>query len=412
VHGITKKPQANRWAILAVGLVAQMTFSATFLGLPAASLLLQGSLGLSTGELAVVLGAASIAVVVTEFPWGVAADRFGERRVLLLGVVGAATALAAVAIVTSAPYPSVWMLAGALFIGAAFGGAVTGPSGSAILGWFAERRHGTLVSLRVAAVPAGGAVGTLAYSWLLSHGGAPLMFVVFATACALCALLVWVFVFDPSVHVHVHENEVEGGIPARPASRPAPRPALRQPGVWRVAASGLLLDISQFFVLTFAAALLADQYGYAPLAGVGVVAVMQFVGGALRVAAGVGTDLVPWLTRTIVVRGAAILQAACLVVVAISPRESVTAALIAMLIAGIVSCAWQGAHFAQITTLAGPGQAGTALGLNNAATSLGAFLPQVVAGALAVAAGWGSTTILLGVVPALLAAVVFPRGHR
>lgn len=395
-----KKPQANRWAILAVGLVAQMTFSATFLGLPAASLLLQGSLGLSTGELAVVLGAASIAVVVTEFPWGVAADRFGERRVLLLGVVGAATALAAVAIVTSAPYPSVWMLAGALFIGAAFGGAVTGPSGSAILGWFAERRHGTLVSLRVAAVPAGGAVGTLAYSWLLSHGGAPLTFVVFATACALCALLVWVFVFDPSVH----ENEVEGEIPARPA--------LRQPGVWRVAASGLLLDISQFFVLTFAAALLADQHGYPPLAGVGVVAVMQFVGGALRVAAGVGTDLVPWLTRTIVVRGAAVLQAACLVVVAISPRESVTAALIAMLIAGIVSCAWQGAHFAQITTLAGPGQAGTALGLNNAATSLGAFLPQVVAGALAVAAGWGSTTILLGVLPALLAAVVFPRGHR
>jgi len=392
--------EANRWAVFAVGIVSQIVFSATFLGLPAASLLLQGSLELSTGGLAVVLGGASIAVVLTEFPWGVAADRFGERRVLLFGVVGTAVALAAVALATSAPQPSAWMLAGALFLGAGFGGAVTGPSGSAILGWFAERRHGTPVSLRVAAVPAGGAVGTLAYSVLLSQGGAPFAFAVFAAACAVCAVLVWFFVFDPS-----------GGRAERnfAATMRSARPALRQGGVWRVAASGLLLDISQFFVLTFAVALLADQHGYPPLAGVAAVAAMQLVGGALRVAAGVGTDHVPWLTRTIVVRGAAIVQAACLVVVAISPREAVTAALIAMLIAGTASCAWQGAHFAQIATLAGPGQAGTALGLDNTATSLGAFIPQVAAGALAVAAGWGSATVLLGVVPALLAAVVFPR---
>lgn len=387
--------------IFAVGITSQMVFSATFLGLPAASLLVQSSLDLSTGGLATVLGGASIAVVLTELPWGFAADRFGERRVLLLGVVGAVVALAAVAIVSSAPRPPVWGLTALLFVAAGAAGAVTGPSGSAILGWFAERRHGTLLSLRVAAVSAGGAAGTLAYSWLLAHGGAPFAFAVFAGACAICAVLIWVCVLDPP----------GGSMQFADADAPPAdaAPALRQPKVWRVATSGLLLDVAQFLILTFAAAILADHHGYPPAAGVAAVAIMQFVGGALRVVLGVSTDLIRWLTRTRVVRGLALLQAACLIVVALGERTPLAVSLLAVVTAGAASCAWQGAHFAQIAALAGRGKAGTALGLNNAATSLGAFIPQVVAGSVAVALGWGSTIIILGVVPVVLAAILFPR---
>ncbi|MBT2495787.1 MFS transporter [Microbacterium sp. ISL-59] len=382
-----------------VGIVSQVVFSATFLGLPAASVLVQDSLDLSTAGLALVLGGASIAVVLSEFPWGVAADRFGERRVLLIGVVGSATVLAVIAVIASLTRPSAWGLAGLLFLAAGMGGAVTGPSGSALLGWFPAHRHGTLLSLRVAAVPAGGAVGTLAYSWLLGQSGVGLTFAAFAGACALCAVLVWVFVFDPPTVA------LTGGASV---SRSA-RPALRRIGVWRVAASGLLLDVSQFFVLTFAAAILADQHGYPPIAGVAAVAAMQLVGGALRVVAGIGTDFVQWMSRTTVVRTMAVVQAGCLVVVACGQSVPLYVSLSAMILAGVASCAWQGAHFAQIATIAGPGQAGTALGLNNTATSLGAFIPQVGAGALALVVGWGSATIFLGVIPAALAVFLFPR---
>lgn len=396
---MTKIRASNRWAVFAVGIVAQVVFSAAFLGLPAASLLLQGSLGLSTGGLALVLGGASVAVVLVEFPWGLAADRFGERRVLLIGVLATAAALAGVAVVASSPHPSTWALTVLLFAAAGAGGAVTGPSGSAILGWFASRRHGTLLSLRVAAVPAGGAVGTLAYSWLLSARDASFAFAVFAIGSAACAALVWIFVFDPPTGE---------GEPAAAASGRA-RPALRQIKVWRVAVTGLLLDISQFFILTFAAAILADQHGYPVVAGVAAVAIMQFVGGGLRVAAGVATDLVRWLSRSTVVRGLAVLQGVCLVVVAFYDTAPLSISLIAILLAGIASCAWQGAHFAHIAALAGPRQAGTALGLNNAATSLGAFIPQVVGGTLALGAGWGTATVLLGILPAAFAAALFPR---
>lgn len=379
---------------------SQVVFSATFLGLPAASLVLQSSLELSTGGLALLLGAASVAVVVSEFPWGLAADRFGERRVLLCGTAATTVALAAAAIVLSSPEPSLWVLAGLLFAAAGAGGAVTGPSGSAILGWFSARRHGTLLTFRVAAVPAGGAVGTLAYSWLLMHGGALVAFAVFAAACALCAVLIYVFVFDPTGRT----NSI------RPAGLPSgsSAPALRTIGVWRVAGSGLLLDVSQFLVLTFAAAILAHQYGYPTTAGLAAVAAMQLIGGGLRVVVGVGTDLISWLTRPAVVRTLAITQASCLSVVALGTVFPLPVALTAIIVAGIASCAWQGAHFTQIAALAGPGQAGSALGLNNAATSLGAFVPQVVAGTLAATITWGHTIILLGVIPALLAAIIFP----
>ena len=89
----------------------------------------QRTFHLDVGELAVFLGAASVAVVVTEAPWGMAADRFGERRVLLTGIGITVLALAALGIAGSLSVtPPLWMLASLLFIAAGAGGAVTGPS--------------------------------------------------------------------------------------------------------------------------------------------------------------------------------------------------------------------------------------------------------------------------------------------
>lgn len=381
-----------------------MVFSATFLGLPVASLVLRDALEFSTSGVALLLGGASIAVVLSEFPWGIAADRYGERRVLLVGVGGTMVALCAVAVFSLSPPVPVWGITVLLFFAAAAGGAVTGPSGSAILGWFGEHRHGTLLSLRVAAVPAGGAIGTLVYAWLLSRWGPSATFAVFAVACAACALLIWVFVLDPP-RTKASPNRLGTGGERFP-------PALRKLSVWRVASSGLLLDVSQFLVLTFAATILADQHRLDPSVGVAVVAGMQLLGGALRVAIGVGTDVYWWMSRSLVVRSLALTQVASLGLFAFGQSLALTVSLTAVAIAGVASCAWQGAHFAQIAHFAGREGAGSALGLNNAATSLGAFIPQVAAGAVAAAWSWAGAVVLLGVIPALLAVFLFPTSHR
>lgn len=382
----------NRYAIFAVGIVSQIVFSAAFLGLPAASLLLRSSLHLSAGELALLLGAASLAVVFVETPWGVAADRFGERRVLLIGISGTIVALLSLALATAVEAP-LWACAILLFVAAAAGGAVTGPSGSAILGWFGERRHGTLLSLRVAAVPVGGAVGTVAYATLLSAAPAFVAFAAFAVLCGGCAALAWFFVFDPL---------------RAPAAGEGGASAFRSLGVWRVASSGLLLDITQFLVLTFSVLMLVELHGLSTATGVVIVTAMQLGGGLLRVVVGVGTDLLPWFTRSRAVRMLAVLQAIALLGFLFLPERSGFVASVLLLIVGVASCAWQGAHFAQIATLAGPRAAGSALGLNNAATSLGAFVPQVLTGLLVQVGGWGAVLLGLGVVPAVAAAFLFP----
>ncbi len=386
----------NRYAIFAVGIVAQIVFSAAFLGLPAASLLLGSSLQLSAGELALLLGAASIAVVFVETPWGIAADRFGERRVLLVGISGTVVALLslALAVATGAP---LWLWAVLLFVAAAAGGAVTGPSGSAILGWFGERRHGTLLSLRVAAVPVGGAVGTVVYAALFGAAPPFVAFATFAALCAGCAALVWFFVFDPA------RGSAVAGSGAS---------AFRSSGVWRVASSGFLLDVTQFLVLTFSVVMLVELHGLSAAAGVAIVTAMQLGGGLLRVVIGVATDVVPRFSRSLAVRMLAVLQALGLLAFFLLPESSPVFASVLLLVVGVASCAWQGAHFTQIAALAGPRAAGSALGLNNAATSLGAFVPQVLTGLIVQLGGWGVALLGLGVVPAVVAAFLFPAVRR
>ncbi|MBT2475737.1 MFS transporter [Microbacterium sp. ISL-103] len=386
----------NRYAIFVVGVATQIVFSATFLGLPAASLLLRSALDLSTGGLALMLGAASLAVVFVETPWGVAADRFGERRVLLTGIIGTVLSLSLLAFATWQEAP-LWVMSLLLFVAAASGGAVTGPSGSAILGWFGERRHGTLLSLRVAAVPVGGALGTVLYAWLLSVASPFIAFSFFAGLCLLCALLVWVLVFDPAKvapAAHIHRSTFRSG------------------AIWRVATSGFLLDVTQFLVLTFSVVMLAEIHRLPAITGVVLVTVMQLAGGGFRVVLGICTDLIGTSSRTIAVRMLAGIQVVCLVVFLVLPQPAAVAGSCLLIITGIASCAWQGVHFTHIAALAGARSAGAALGLNNAATSLGAFLPQVLVGVLVEANDWPLVILLLGVAPAAAATVIFPPGTR
>ncbi len=68
-----------RWAVLAAGTIAQTSFSALAIGLPVLVPTLREEYGLSLGQIGVLLGAEWVGALVTMLPWGIAADRFGER---------------------------------------------------------------------------------------------------------------------------------------------------------------------------------------------------------------------------------------------------------------------------------------------------------------------------------------------
>ena len=84
-----------RWVVLAVGTFAQASFAAVNIGLPALAPALRSHYSLSLTQIGVVLGAVSAGMMLTLLPWGIVADRIGERVVIVAGLTGAAAALAA-----------------------------------------------------------------------------------------------------------------------------------------------------------------------------------------------------------------------------------------------------------------------------------------------------------------------------
>src|SRR5207302_10991272 len=86
-----------RWVVLAAGTLAQASFSASSVGLPALGPVLKSHYGLTLSETGVVLAAIGIGMLFTLLPWGLVADRFDERWVIAAGLVGAGAALAAAA---------------------------------------------------------------------------------------------------------------------------------------------------------------------------------------------------------------------------------------------------------------------------------------------------------------------------
>src|SRR6185312_7001113 len=120
-----------RWVILAAGTLAQTGYTTVSVGLPALAPALRSDYGLTLGETGVVLGAVGGGMLLTLLPWGLLADRVGERAVMATGLGGAG--LAAVGAGLTGRYvPLVLVLA----LAGALGASVNAASGRAVMGWF------------------------------------------------------------------------------------------------------------------------------------------------------------------------------------------------------------------------------------------------------------------------------------
>ena len=83
-----------RWAVLAAGTAgAGELLARARSGLPVLAPTLREEYDLSLAQIGVLLAAAWVGAPFTLLPWGLAADRFGERLVLALGLAGCAACL-------------------------------------------------------------------------------------------------------------------------------------------------------------------------------------------------------------------------------------------------------------------------------------------------------------------------------
>jgi sugar phosphate permease len=169
-----------RWAVLTAGTFAQTSFSALAIGLPVLVPTLREEYDLTLGQVGVVLGAEWVGALVTMLPWGIAADRFGERVVLVLGLSACAILLA-----VAAHAPDFESLVVLLALAGGAGASVNSASGRAVMHWFAASERGLALGVRQTAVPLGGLIAALVVPQLTSPGDATNGILFFAVFCAV-----------------------------------------------------------------------------------------------------------------------------------------------------------------------------------------------------------------------------------
>ena len=383
-------PPPHRWKVLAAGVAANAAFSVAFSGIPMTAVLMRSGYQLDNATLGLVLGLMGLGIAVSELPWGLLTDRWGDRPVLLTGLGSTAIALVAMAL-WAAPgaqhIPGLGWLGGGLLLVGLLGGSVNGASGRAVMTWFETGERGLAMSIRQTAVPLGGGIGALVLPFVALHFGFAALYGLLALLCALSAAMSWAWVHEPPVAPRTN---------AGPADAPKGGGPLRDARVWRIVAGIGILCAPQFAVLSFGTVFLHD-FGRAGLATITATMVSVQLGAmAMRVWSGRWTDR--RRNRPAYLRACSALSVllfaglAALVLAAgthAADSQALRIALVVLLAAsGVCVSAWHGVAYTELATLAGAARAGTALGMANTSVFLVCFVTPFSIPHLLALQGW------------------------
>jgi MFS family permease len=392
-----------KWGILGIGIGAQAAFSAAFQGIPTSGSILQMAYHLSVGQLGIVLAAVTCGIAVTDVFWGILSDRIGERKVLITGLSGTTIALAAITLFLVPAHghvPSYLALAAVLLVAGGLGGCVNGASGRAVMGWFPVNKRGFAISLRVAAVPAGGAIGAAVLPPLALGAGFRWVFAFLTLFALLATIAVILWLDEPPL---ARTQKVNGQAATQLES------PLRRWDIWRVAITAFLLDLPQFTVLTFGSVFLHTVEHLSIRTIVILLVLVQVLGGLSRVIGGKWTDLHGGRHRRTIVRVYSWLIAAAFLSLALYPIAPVWVIATMVTVGGFLACGWHGVHYAEIATMAGAERSGTALGLENTMVFGGAFVTPLLIPLVLSVSNWQVVMLVIGVVPAVASALLMPR---
>jgi sugar phosphate permease len=328
--------------ILAAGTLAQTSFTTVSVGLPALAPQLRDRYRLSLGETGVVLAAVGLGMLFTLLPWGLLADRIGERAVIVLGPVVAAGALVGAAGADGYPGIVAWLVAAG-----AFGASVNAASGRAVMGWFGDRERGLALGIRQSAIPIGGGAAALVLPRLADAGGTRAAFLALAATAAAGGLVAGLLVRDP---------------PARPDAELSAdvRGPVRDPRMWLLAGGSSLYLFAQLALTTFVVLFLHEHRGMSTTSAAGVLAAINVAGIAARVEAGRWSDRLRRRLAPLRLLGVLLTAMTALVTVLVdAPLEVLVPAIV---VAGVLSLAWNGLSFTASAETAGLQRSGAALG--------------------------------------------------
>jgi len=136
----------------------------------------------SLGQMGMLISASLAGSVVSLIPWGLAADRVGERWVLLAGVGGAGLALIAAS--QAGSFETLLLL---LVLAGFLGASVQSASGRAVMASFPGSQRGLALGIRQTAIPISGFAASLALPPIVRVGGTGWGFAAMGIACVTAA---------------------------------------------------------------------------------------------------------------------------------------------------------------------------------------------------------------------------------
>jgi MFS family permease len=378
----------RRWIMLALGTAAQTAACAFVYGVPYLADELRRQEHLTLTQVGLLVACPTAGLVIALYLWGAAADRWGERVVIALGLAGAAGALAVAA------WGAHGMLAfGALLVLAgASGASVYSASGRLVMGWFTQRERGLAMGIRQTSTPLGMGLAALAMPPLASGHGLTGAIGFLSVLCGVIAVLIAVFAADPVR-------------PTAQASEPAPNPYRGDNTLWRIHGSAALLVVPQFTAGAFALVLLVDVRGWSPVHAGQLIAIAQGLGAVSRIVVGRWSDRVGERLRPM--RQLAVLTAGVVAVttLTIAFPSPLTPAVLVVAIA--LTASSNGLSFTSTAERAGAAWSGRALGLHNTGQNLtAALVPPTMAALISATDYWPG--FALAAVVACVSSLIVP----
>jgi sugar phosphate permease len=377
-------PRRYRWTILGAGVVAQASFSAILLGLPAIAPAIRHGYDLTLPQVGIVLAALNSGLLMTLLPWGIVADRIGERAVLAAGLSGCAGAL-----VVAGLTHSFAGLVIALAAAGALGGGTQSASGRAVMSWFGPDERGLALGIRQTAVPLGGAIASGALPALATHISLRAAFDGLAVGC-LVGAAVGAALLRP-------EAEDDHAQLARP---------LRDPRIWRLCIGSTFYVTTQLSLLAFLVLFLHDARGVSTAAAAGVLAGTQILGGAARIVAGRWSDRIR--ARIGPLRLVALMLAFAVAASALLVHAALWLLVPALVAAGTLALSWNGLSFTAAAEAAGRTRSGAAIGLQQTFLSAGGLVAPIAFAAIVHASSWRIGFTLAALSPLVGYAVLGP----
>ena len=353
----------HRWVILFLATLTQTTTAIVAQGVPTLGLFFQNEFQLSRSLVGMVVVSLNIGALFTLTLAGKAVDRFGERKVVLLG--GVLIGLLGMGMVF-ANY--IYFLVLIIFL-MGFGFATATPGGSkAIRAWFPQEQRGLAMGIRQMGIPLGGTVAALllppiavSFGWrvamltagVFSVGGASLFFLFYKEQL--------------TKNGNGREQEIKNSLPARHL--------LSNTSFLATSLLSLVLVVSQFSVVTYMILFLTEKLSYSLALSGSLLAAAQFSGAIGRIVLGLASDKYFNGSRKKTLIIITLINATiCLLLAFMTGSLPYWLVAMAIIILGFASIGWNGLFVTLVTELVDETQSATAVGLAMTFTQVGIII--------------------------------------